>query len=183
MRFLKIITLLISAGVVSNTISSRVSNIHPPRHQLSSSHCGTVRDSAGRSVIDPERTVTMSDRVSAMESQADCEVEGRITYQTKLSLSLIPPRARRTLETAHGPETPQGRLDMEREPPRQGRARPVTDGRSPWPGRSCSGEVAQFVYSCRVSARPMPRELLHLSPTPRARGAWPTRRDKLVEVY
>ena len=41
------------AGVVSNIVSSRVSNIYPPRHRLSSSHCGTGRDRAGRSVIGP----------------------------------------------------------------------------------------------------------------------------------
>ncbi len=38
-------------GVVYKNISSRVSNIHAPRHRLSSPHCGTVRDRAGRSVI------------------------------------------------------------------------------------------------------------------------------------
>ena len=35
------------------------------------------------------RTVKMSDRVSAMESHADCEVEGRTTYWTKRGLYLI----------------------------------------------------------------------------------------------
>jgi hypothetical protein len=37
--------------VVYKNISSRVSNIHTPRHRLTSPHCGTVRDRAGRSVI------------------------------------------------------------------------------------------------------------------------------------
>jgi len=41
-----------SAPVVSNNISTRIPYIHPPRHRLSSSHCGTVRDSAERSLND-----------------------------------------------------------------------------------------------------------------------------------
>jgi hypothetical protein len=57
--------------VVSNNMSSRISNIHPPRHRLSSSHCGTVRDRAERSAIDPFPPLMFRGLRSAVEQKAD----------------------------------------------------------------------------------------------------------------
>jgi hypothetical protein len=45
-------------GVASNNVSSGTYNDHPPRQRLSSSHCCAVRGSAGRTVTDPERSLT-----------------------------------------------------------------------------------------------------------------------------